>query len=298
MATYSLKIYALGSFPEVEIDAERYAALRSSHAVLGHALAIEEKYQIVLSNYLDFEREVASVAVSQMVLGASEYADFFDIKLSLNVRLVNLLTAVRLYNDQLVGHVAQCVPGVDRNNLLKGVFAEHYDGNFEYRFMEALRNYVQHSGMPVHRVVLGGRRAGENHELLEYSLSVSSQKSQLESDRKFKRSVLDEMPDEVDLVLAVRAYVESISGVHEAARNAIRSHVSRARGLVEEAISEYQNLHNGTVVGLRARKVEDGSVVEDSPVLLNWDDVRARLEQRSSRLVNLRNRYATTRPRA
>lgn len=295
---HSLRIHAIGRFPEIDIDEARYSALRASHRLLSNALSIEEKYQIVLSNYLDFEKEIANVAVSEMVIGASDYADFFDVKLLLNLRLVNLLTAARLYNDQLAGHVAQCMPEVDRKGFAKGILAEHYDRNFEYRFMEALRNHVQHSGTPVHRVTLGGKRVGENHELLEYSLYVAAKKSELEGDRQFKKAILAEMPDEVDLVLAARAYVESISAVHKTVRDTMSGDVKHSRDLLEEAIDEYKGVHRGTVFGLRARKLENGSVVEDVPILLQWDDVRIRLESRNNRLVNLRSRYATTRPRS
>ena len=149
---------ALGRFPELEIDQTRFEEIKASRPILLHALAIEEKYEIIISNFLELEREAINASVSEMVRNHIEYKDFFGVRLALNIRLVNLLTAVRLYTDQLASHICACIPS--DNNLkaeVKSFFSTEYDASFEYRFMEALRNHVQHSGIPAHRISTGAK---------------------------------------------------------------------------------------------------------------------------------------------
>jgi len=98
---YILRIGALGKFPEVIVDHERCKRLKSLWKLLTEALAIEEKYEIVITNFLELEKESINASVSEMIRNHVEYGDFFDIRLALNIRLVNLLTSVRLYVDQL-----------------------------------------------------------------------------------------------------------------------------------------------------------------------------------------------------
>jgi hypothetical protein len=107
---YLLRLRTLGQHPEIEIDQDRFFCLKRSKVVLDEALAFEEKYEMVIYNYLDLEKEVADVSLSSMVRSIHGYAGFFDARLSLNVRLVNLLTWVRVYTDQLAGHLSACLP--------------------------------------------------------------------------------------------------------------------------------------------------------------------------------------------
>lgn len=207
---YILRIAALGQFPELEIDTDRYERLKVSRPILSHALAIEEKYEIIISNFLELERDAINASVSEMARNHIEYKDFFDVRLALNIRLVNLLTAIRLYTDQLSSHICACLPSKDDTKVkIKELFATEYDSSFEYRFMEALRNYVQHSGIPVHRISTGGKWTDIDDGLLEYSIYFGTQRKELLLDDGFKKQILDEMPEEVNLRSASRSVLST-----------------------------------------------------------------------------------------
>ncbi|MDZ7643233.1 MAG: hypothetical protein U5K76_02735 [Woeseiaceae bacterium] len=90
---YILIKAVLGQMPQLDIDETRYKALEAARDVLSNALAIEEKYEIVIANYLDFEKELLDKAVGNMARGLGDYGDFFELRLDLNKRLVNLLTS-------------------------------------------------------------------------------------------------------------------------------------------------------------------------------------------------------------
>lgn len=269
--------------------------LQKARNTLSNALAIEEKYEIVISNYLDFEQEILNATTSHMIREHLDYSDFFKVRLGLNIRLVNLLTAVRLYVDQLNQNVTECI--ADNSNTkddVKKLFSKEYDENNDYRFMEALRNYVQHRGIPVHWTQQGGRWTSlEDDGLLEYSMELCSQRSYLEEDKKMKKSVLAEMEEKIDLKATTRSYIESISHVHDSVRSMIAESTAYSRKLIKDAHQRYSKVYDDSLVGLSACKWDDHKQISSIPLLLDWDDVRVSLQKRNRKLTNLSKRYAT-----
>lgn len=88
---YLICLPILGRAPEIQISEEEYNLYRNARNVLSNCLAIEEVYEIFISNYLDFEKEIIWKATSALVRDESAYSDFFDVILSLNIRLMNFL---------------------------------------------------------------------------------------------------------------------------------------------------------------------------------------------------------------
>jgi hypothetical protein len=60
---YILKINSLGTFPEIKIDTVRFEKIKEAREILTNALAIEEKYELLLQNYLEFEKGLLAVKI-------------------------------------------------------------------------------------------------------------------------------------------------------------------------------------------------------------------------------------------
>jgi len=292
---YFLRLGTLGECPTVTIDSERFSLLKSSRHILSEALAIEEEYEMVISNYIDLEKESISVSISYMTRNYRGYVDSFDARLALNRRFMNLLTSVRLYTDKLVSHCVACSPtenGVDER--VKLLFSTEYDKSFDYRFMDALRNYIQHYGTAVHGVTFGGRWTSlDDKGLLEFTSSFTAEKKYIASDGHFKKQVLDEMPEKVDLISASRGFIEALSAIHMNARQMISKSVHGARTLIQAAIDDYKSAYKKDFVGLTAYMFDGDTKMDEVLVFLNWDDIRLELEKRNRQLANLKKRYAT-----
>jgi len=292
---YFLILSTLGECPTLTIDSDRFLLLKASKRILAEALAVEEEYEMVIYNYIDLEKESINVSISHMVRNYRGYVDSFDVRLALNRRFMNLLTSVRLYTDQLTAHCIACLPkesGIkERVNLL---FSTEYDKNFDYRFMEALRNHIQHYGTAVHHVMFGGRwTALDGNGLLEYLSSFTAEKKVIASDGHFKKQVLDEMPEKVDLISASRGYIEAVSSIHNNARKMISKSVNEARALIQTAIDDYRAAYKKDFVGLSAYIFDGNIKIDETQIFLNWDDIRIELEKRNNQLVNLKKRYVT-----
>lgn len=290
----------LDGAPEIEISEESYTTYKEARAILSNCLAIEENYEILISNYIDLKKQILEAATTRMMRVPSGYSDFFDVQLALNIRMVNLLTSARLYLDYLPQHVKECIPHNDAaKTLVKSILAKEYDENYEYRFMEELRNSVQHCGLPVQWTYSGaewtdlGKDGISENSMLEYSFEFAAKKSSLEEDVKFKRKVLNESPDEIDLKLTTRCYIESISKAHDAIRELIQKSVQKSRQKLEDAHSQYSKVYTESLLGLSAYKIDGQRCIETVLLMLDWDNVRVMLQKRNLKLVNLRKWYVT-----
>lgn len=294
---YCLMACRIGEVPEIEIDSTRFKALKKARETLIGALSIEEKYDLLFSNYIDLERECLNYATESMVKGLLSYEGFSDARQNINRKIVNFLTSARLYVDHIQKNIKSCLDDSSGFNV-KAVMSKQYDKNFSYRFMEALRNYVQHSGLAIHYISTPTRWVEEREErCLEFRIKVFSDREVLKESKNFKAIVLREMPEKVDIVKLARSYMASINIVHISIREAVMKNVEDARKLHELAIDEYKNLNNGKSIGLRAIKYEKvqfpKDVIEDFPVLLEWDDFRIRLQAKNGSVENLGKRFVS-----
>jgi hypothetical protein len=160
--------------------------------------------------------------------------------------------------------------------------------------MEALRNYIQHYGAAVHHVTLGGRLIPPQiNGLVEISSTFSADKKVLASDSHFKKQILDEMPDNVDLISTSRGYVEALSSIHSNVRQMTSKSVNEARSLIQTAMDDYRAVYKKDFVALSAYVFDDKIKIDEIPLFLNWDDIRIRLQKRNNQLRNLKRSYVT-----
>ena len=278
------------------ISESLYTELKKSREILSRSLAIEEIYEIVISNYFEFEQEIQKHSIDQMIRKDSLYTNAFGVRVDLNKRLLNILAAVRSYIDSVKHNASRCF-GNRKESLdeVEQFFSNEYDKNRYYRFMEAFRNYVQHRGLAIDLTQRGSRwTSTDEDKLLEYSLNISANRLRLLKDKKMTKKVLDEMGDKIDLKVAVRHYIERISHIHESVRNLISDRVCISRKTIEDAIELYKSQIDKNSFGVRACVMDREKEVESIPLLLEWDDIRLSLQTRNKKLVNLSKRYVTS----
>jgi len=215
------------------ISEQEYKELKTASESLAEVLFIEEKFDIVVENTFELEVEMLRSTQKLLMFADSRYAPE---ELILNRRFVNLLTACRLYFDH-TGHHLSTLLGKDSVEFedVKKRRSEQYDAYFGYRFMEALRNFVQHRGYPIselwHSSGLTDRT--EEHTEIPHNEAPPGVEAifpivlakELRKDGTFKRTILKEVeamkPAAVNLKSATREYIEGIWRIHEV----IRSHL-------------------------------------------------------------------------
>jgi len=201
---------------------------------------VEEKYDVLVDNYFELERELLDQALRSMI-----YSEFSDSRRLISRRLINLLSSARLYVETLPRH-AGVIFGGDTASMQKD--GRIYDGNLGYRVMEALRNYAQHQNLPVH--------GGETKYRLDhvtghtlYSFNPSLDLSEVAMSPKFKKSVLGELADlpkerdgqSVALKPFIREYVEGLGKVQLVMRTESGGRVVEAENTIKGAIEIFKS---------------------------------------------------------
>lgn len=285
---YILRKAVLDLCPEIEISQEDFRELKIARQILIDAFEIEQKYEIVITNFVDLEKELLNISVKNALRNKRTYLDFFDDRSILNTRIINLLTATRLYIDQLPKHLNGC--DINKQSFLeafKTKCSAEYDGKFEYRFMEAMRNHVQHHDLPIDGVSSRLERSQDKNNSIEYSTQLFIKADTLARNEKFKKSVLAEIQDKVNLVSASRVYIQSISDIHHDIRNLLEPVTTSSRTKIESTHKKYASMYSGPLQGLSAIEKNEEKHISSIPLLLDWDDVRIQLKERNPKFNDL-----------
>lgn len=276
---YILEQRIIGSRLQMSISETRYKELAHARKVLSEALVFEQRYELLLGNFLAMELALTEICLRAKVAPQYRYPDSAEMIEKANRHVVNLLTAMRGYADQVVQDF-KCLELEPRFGLMaKSALAKAFDRSADYRFMCGLRNHVQHKAAAVHGFVGSDDRTDDSNSWVE-AVKFVADKATLRSDKDFKTRILDEQPEKIDIRRKARRSVQEMGIVHLALRELSEGEVGRARSAVELAISDYSKAGAESVIGLGARRV--GNANADIPLLLDWDDVRLQLVDKNS----------------
>ncbi len=290
---YWMQVADISTSSRVELDVDKYQTLLQARQTLIDLNAFEQKYEIVLNNYRDFEIDCARRSLISVTSSDHTYGTANEVLAEANRMFMNFLTAHQSYVDQVVqdfknldlGDPLEAIgveASVTFHQLAEGQLKGIYDASSEYRAICAIRNHAQHSAPPIHGV------KGESNRCWAESLVFYSQKVVLSQNKKFKASVLRELDDLVDIRMICKRAMEHISATHVKLRSLVRSQCELARLAVEQAHAETQASLEGNEMAyaLWLCAEEDGSEgVERTILMLQWDDARKTLQDRNRRPI-------------
>jgi hypothetical protein len=253
----------LGGGPQVELDGRRFNEIKTAKATCVFALDIEEKFALLLDNFYEFEVELLKLAEAKVIWPDRDLAESMRERLSLDRRLVNLLTACRLYLDQ-TDHGISGLFGDSSTELIriKKFKNDLYDRNYGYRVMEALRNYVQHAGLPVHAIKYNWKRISDPEgDCFEHRIIPEMIIQSLEEDSNFNKTVLSELQSQgerADLRRPAREYISCLITLHDEIRGITDALIREKRKLYESAVAEFKAILFPNLLTLN----DDDSVTE------------------------------------
>lgn len=266
---HGIRQLVLGSTRFLELAQDRYAELVCARNRVFEALYIEEKFAYLVENYRELEIEALASTVHHATLPQRSWSEMVaDIHL-FNRRIINLLTTTRLYLDQVPQHLMAICSGDTEPTLearFKTALSVRYGGSFAYRLLEALRNYVQHRGLPLSEVRRGCHIA-DPHDASSPLLSTIRlvlDAEGLAADPRFKRPVADELgclEGKLDLRPMIREYVALIAEAHEELRTALSPRLAIWAAEVSDAIQAFAQGEKSLESGLTAVQEHDGGEV-------------------------------------
>lgn len=256
---YFLAIRALGRHHRIQIDQARFEVIQRASANLGHILALEEQWAAVIQNYMELEKGLLDAALRHMIIADYEWHTLHDLQLSFAVRLANLLSSCRAYHDQTAHNLGSLKPDEGDTKAFKDARSHEYDARLGYRFMEAMRNYSQHRGLPLHGSSYAISR--QEPDLLQYSVATSIDVEQLKGDAAFKQTVLAEISEKkLSVEPLIRDYMAGLSAVHLKVRKLLQERVPAWMNVIRGAISQHvDSSPDGKKPGLCAMQLGEGS---------------------------------------
>lgn len=287
----------------VEIDEAEYLLIKTARQNLFEILFLEEQLDLVTENFYEYETELLAIASRIMIFSNDDQLSMSRERNLIGRRIVNLLTAGRMYIYQSVRHVEKMY-GANSSTLgvVNKEFNLQYDKSLGYRAMEALRNYVQHRGVPIQSIKFSYKVVDpETESQLLYRAIPLIGVLELAEDHDFKWSVLDELKNIqhngwVDVRPLIREYIEGIDSVHEKIRELVGPDLVRWETVLDETIEKFQTKFGKetSLIGLIVASEEsDGRRIETITISKDSIDRRHALEKKNGQFVNLHKSYAS-----
>jgi len=274
--SYVLRRGVIGSRGAVDIDEAQYLAIRQAGDGVDLLASIEEKFDILFENFIELEEEISRIVLHEMYRSLNSYPELQTLRVRISRRVVNLLTAGRLYTDQLQGDLKRGRKlglAVDVEALVEAA----RNGSFEFRLVEAIRNVVQHRALPVDAYRFGGRWLDEDGrpwkapleaKFLRHSADFYIRSATLQNDRLLDRKFLATVAkrgEQISLLPVLRAYMDAIGRIHEQVRKSTEAKREEWRGLIQNAMAVYSDAYpaEGRPIGLQAGRKGSGHALSD-----------------------------------
>jgi hypothetical protein len=289
--------FAVGS-GFTEISEDEFKRVRRAKHSLVRILSLEAKFDLMLENYVDFERKLLELGLYQMIYSDLSWGSMHSDIQNLNRRITNLLSSGRLYLDHIMHDVAALDSTEDTVVAsLRTKCSEQYDRRLGYRVMEALRNHTQHRGLPVHQLSYPASWEPPLRKNLVYRVVPSLKVAELREDGHFKASIireLDEVGPTVPVTPLVREYVEGLSSIHEAFRDLSQKDIQDWEAHFEWAWKCYADTTGDPRRTIRVVVVDDGGqFTESEDIFEDLIGERKNLVKKNAVLTNLALRFVS-----
>ncbi|WP_342154218.1 hypothetical protein [Methylorubrum sp. SB2] len=257
---------------------------------------IEEKYDIMMENFCEFERACFDIALRHMLFEIPDDIFLGETAL-LNRNLLNYLTSTTMYIDQTKRHLTNvCGRGSPEIAQFNELLVSLKNSNAGMFILEHLRNFAQHASGAIDSISIGGSRSQLNQkDITVYDVFAAIDLDGLRNDRKSGervanretelrgRSVQDLMRDAAD----------GLSCLHDAVREMLRDKIGSARNSIEAGIAVYDDglISGADVNGLAAIKFSSHGIMIDKAYISKHQIERFdSFVRKNQRLSDLRKR--------
>jgi len=271
---YGITKHFVGYKNFLEISKDEFNEAKAASRNLLEVLSIEEKFNLVLENYVEYEREMLGLSLSHLVFFSFDWSSLQNDIQSINRRLINLLTTCRLYMDHIPHNMNSIYgSGSGLTETIERRKSQEYDSSLSYRVMEALRNYVQHRGLPISSLQYHMNRQDTPSGTVKHMVTPSLSVRTLKEEKGFKASVvkeLEQLGNDVDIKPMVRDYLDSIGRLHLFVRNLFASDAAKWEGTISQIQNRFRTAFGDDLSGLAIVRKEPGNRSERIQI---FDDV-------------------------
>lgn len=236
-----ITIPAIGSFPRIEITEEQSDLIKRAKTNIAHALLIEDKYDIIIQNYIDLQKALFSVSIEDSLFMANGVKSMFNQSRFISLRIINFLSACFLYMAQINRDVRNINPLLV-DEIMK--FKMEKRKVYRFRFMESLRNHTQHYGLPFFTSSNLRIKNIDEKRRVCFSTPISVSKTLLLLDSKIRRELpeLKNEPEQIIINDYIDGFFEDIISIHKFIRDSISPIINVSRDTIDTFFQDYFKL--------------------------------------------------------
>lgn len=295
MKYYLKSISTAGEIIEKEISDEELSAFKKAKETLSYLYDLTENYRVVLESYKAVEQAKYGVELDHILYSQFGYINVTDVRVILQTPIVGYFASARYFLDSTDKILPKLLQHKEKRAFNK-FRSEIYDNVKEYRFIEALRNYVQHREMPVHNVTYNHYVEDKNEidtSDLAFTISLTADRKILKKDKKFKKAALKGIPETVDIIYCIRFHMEGIWSLFNYLVQK-HFHIGDGKRVIIEQVIQDLGLIENEILEMSVLTKDDKNRISDSfPLTLHLDNSRRSALTKTGILSNLHKRYIT-----
>ena len=302
MPFYGLTCVGRECLPVLEIAGDEFTQITQATRTLRTLLGLEEKFDIVLENYLEYEQALLGVNLQRMLLQDLDGSTAMTSIPLINRKVVNYLLTARVYLNQLQHDVKtiDCEPS-RLVPLLQQIVSAQYQQSPGFRLLEALGKSLPHRSLPVHELThrLEPDDACDPPQF-RYMLEPYMEVSQLRDDPACTRAVLVELAQMgalVNVTPLVRQHIEALGRVHQALRRHTAQDIDVWEQVVESVLVRARASFGETFPGLPGLALMAGEQRDlydhSEPIVGNLRARRLYFQHKNGNLGFLSRRYVS-----
>jgi hypothetical protein len=231
--------------PLLEIKKQDFIEIKKMYSECRKFLWIEEKFNILKENYLEFKKEIKHfyTIIDQNQTNESNLKKLISKKIIQYNRLVfNFLSSVRLYIDQVQKDLNSINPEYKQKFKKKTNIL--YDDNIEYQIMELLRNHMQHQGLIIEEILIIKTNIKDSFSYVGINVRYEELKKVEGFNKKIKK--INEIPTNtksINIISLLDKYYDNIVTLHDYYRNIISENLKKNFNIISIKISEIFNIY-------------------------------------------------------
>ncbi|MHB8132871.1 MAG: hypothetical protein ACYDH1_01495 [Anaerolineaceae bacterium] len=288
---------------DLEIDVSKFGLYDETYKKLFELIYLEEKFDLFLESYFDFEVELLKIGSRLMIFNRDiHYSTHYDRNI-LNKYFSGLLSAASLYFDQSETHLIR-IFGKSSTDLIdlkeqKKTLREN-DSNF--KFIHNLRNHSQHHDIPIESIKYSySWTSPKEYGLLKYIVIPLVNISKLEKDTQFDKELLkiiknqNHNRDLLDIRPFVRQYVEKLGNLHLSFRKEMKNKRDEWKQILFEVInkSNFRNENSTNDFAFLLSVNESKKIVGEKYFFKEINERITFFENKTIDFTNLHKRYVS-----
>ena len=206
----------------LQISEGEFSSLKRNSSIISGIVDAEEAFEKIVLNFTDWERAFVEASFEILLRGGDLTSKMDDLRLNQSRVLQNFLSSVRHYLDYSM-RILKKNEGEQAATTMKDFRGFMRHDCLEYRFFDALRNYSQHAGPPLHTMsFIEGWKYEKGKKGQGVTAIAMIDLGLLRQDTKFPKSLvsqIEEVEGGFDLKRAARVYFGKLTHVHSSFKN-------------------------------------------------------------------------------